>query len=216
MSLLYQLQQYIDLRIKEFGIIPTQRRAELMQLAQFVAECLAAARAVDIVFVCTHNSRRSQFAQVWARAASIHYSIDQVRVFSGGTEVTACDLRTVAALRRAGMVIEVVDPHVPNPIYRISMTHAGAGDVCCFSKLVGQPPNPTQGFCAVMTCSQADEMCPIVAGCEARVTIAYDDPKLSDNTDFESEVYDERCRQIAREMLFAFAHVDQILALKNR
>jgi hypothetical protein len=35
----------------------------------------------------------------------------------------------------------------------------------------------------------------------------YDDPKDYDDTDQEQAKYDERCRQIAREMFFTFQYV---------
>ena len=58
---------------------------------------------------------------------------------------------------------------------------------------------------AVMTCSDADEACPVVFGAEDRFSVPYNDPKEFDNTEFEEVNYDERCRQIAREMLYIFA-----------
>ena len=58
-----------------------------------------------------------------------------------------------------------------------------------------------------MTCSDADEACPIVFGAAERITIRYNDPKAFDDTEQETEKYDERCRQIAREMLFAFSQI---------
>jgi len=36
----------------------------------------------------------------------------------------------------------------------------------------------------------------------ARFALPYDDPKQSDGTPTEVKTYDERCRQIAREMLY--------------
>jgi arsenate reductase (thioredoxin) len=47
--------------------------------------------------------------------------------------------------------------------------------------------------------------CPIVRGASHRVSIPYKDPKVADDTPTESAAYDERCAQIAREMLFAFS-----------
>jgi len=58
-----------------------------------------------------------------------------------------------------------------------------------------------------MTCSDADEACPFVAGAELRVPIRYDDPKAADGTPAETSAYDERCLQIATEMLYLFSRV---------
>ena len=78
----------------------------------------------------------------------------------------------------------------------------------CFSRIYHQPPNPTDRFCAVMTCSAADAGCPVVFGASERIAIRYDDPKEHDGTALEEQQYDERCRQIAREMLFALQATD--------
>lgn len=55
-----------------------------------------------------------------------------------------------------------------------------------------------------MTCNNADEGCPIVFGAEARFPVKYDDPKASDNTPEQTQVYVERSLQIAAEMFYVF------------
>jgi arsenate reductase len=77
----------------------------------------------------------------------------------------------------------------------------------CFSKVFDAEPNPTKDYCAVMTCSQADEACPVVIGCDLRAPIRYEDPKVADDTPMESERYDERSRQICTEMLYMMSLV---------
>jgi len=62
--------------------------------------------------------------------------------------------------------------------------------------------NPTLCFRAVMTCDEADEACPIVTVGSARISLPYEDPKNADGTPLEALKYDERCRQIATEMLW--------------
>lgn len=59
-----------------------------------------------------------------------------------------------------------------------------------------------------MTCSRADESCPVVMVADLRVGIPYDDPKAADGTPEESARYDERCKQIATEMLYLFSRVE--------
>ena len=89
------------------------------------------------------------------------------------------------------------------------MVRCGAGSpgVESFSKLVDEAPNPDAGFAAVMTCAEADAACPIVPGAEARILLRYEDPKNADGTDRETEAYNERCAQIARELLAAMRMV---------
>jgi hypothetical protein len=62
-----------------------------------------------------------------------------------------------------------------------------------------------------MTCSQADEGCPFIAGAETRIPITYEDPKISDHTPEQTQVYAERSLQIAAEMLYVFSGLKLIL-----
>ena len=77
-----------------------------------------------------------------------------------------------------------------------------------FSKKYDSEPNPQQEFAAIMVCTDADEKCPIVFGTDFRFPLPFDDPKAFDNTDLEAAKYDERCRDIAREMLFCLSRVE--------
>jgi arsenate reductase len=59
-----------------------------------------------------------------------------------------------------------------------------------------------------MTCSHADENCPVVVGMEKRISLPYDDPKDFDGTPQESSKYTERVMEIGKEILFAFSQVN--------
>ncbi|MEM8606217.1 MAG: protein-tyrosine-phosphatase [Myxococcota bacterium] len=196
------LQRHIEQWVGGFDTIDSGRRAVLEHLAAFVTD--NAGGTIPLTFICTHNSRRSHMAQLWAAAAAAHYGVSGVAVFSGGTETTAFNPRAVAAMERAGFVIET--PGGENPRYLVSYAD-GAEPIACFSKVYDDPVNPSEGFAAVMTCSSADEACPVVQGAAERVSITYEDPKASDDTPEETDTYDARCRQIATEMLFVFSRV---------
>lgn len=202
-ALFPELAAWLAERAAEFDDIPVKRRNTLHELARIVQRRLVAADTARLVFICTHNSRRSHMCQIWAQTAAHCYGIPGVVTFSGGTEPTALNPRVAAALRRSGLRI---DPStVPdNPVYRVRFS-SGAEPMECFSKLYDQPPNPMVGFCAIMTCSEADRDCPVVLGADDRISLPYDDPGRFDSTDLESAAYDERCRQIAREMLYLCA-----------
>jgi len=88
----------------------------------------------------------------------------------------------------------------------VSTSDSGTPQVC-FSKAYGDAPNPGTGYCAVMTCSQADDACPLVMGCDLRMPIRYEDPKVADDTELETQRYDERCAQICGEMLYMMSLV---------
>ena len=200
------LARYIEDRKAEFDAIPADRKAALEELAEFVAT----ARDTGVVrlnFICTHNSRRSHFGQVWAQVGAHHFGIDSlVQTYSGGTEATAFNERAVGALRRAGLDIHPAAIS-DNPRYAVHYTADRAPMVCFSKKYDDASANPTSGFAAVMTCAQADRGCPVVYGSAARFSTPYEDPKAGDGSPEERDTYDERCAQIAREMLYVMSRV---------
>jgi arsenate reductase len=79
--------------------------------------------------------------------------------------------------------------------------------IISFSKTYFDDFNPKSNFAAIMTCSNADEGCPMVFGAEARFPIKYDDPKAFDGTEVMNEKYTERSLQIASEMQYVFSKI---------
>lgn len=200
------LDKYLKNIEAEFIEIPEERIEILKQLGDYVISALNRDGQAQLVFICTHNSRRSQFGQLWALTAAQFYGIQNIGTFSGGTGSTAFNPRAVAAIERAGFQIEKLESNLDNPQYLISSGGNLPGNPM-FSKIYSDEANPDKAFCAIMVCSDADEACPFVPGAEDRISMPYDDPKTFDNTDKEETKYDERCRQIAREMFFTFKHV---------
>jgi len=200
------LREYVEARAAEFDQIPEERRAQLAEIAVFVRTRVRLGQPALLTFICTHNSRRSHLAQVWAKVAATYYGAHGVETFSGGTEATAFNPRAIQALKRAGFAIATSEPDKSNPHYHVRF-HDSGPTMECFSKVYHEDPNPKKDFCAVMTCSQADQSCPLVAGAALRIAVPYEDPKAFDGTPEETERYDERCKQIAREMLYIFSKV---------
>lgn len=203
--LLPGLQATADRLVKQFNTIPTERRELLALLTGFVQEKLNAKEVVNLNFICTHNSRRSHISQLWAQAAAHYYSVPNVKSYSGGTEATAFNPRAVRAMRDAGFAITEVKPG-QNPAYDVLVAE-GVTPVVAFSKAYNDPFNPDKNFAAIMTCSDADENCPLVIGASARIALTYHDPKAFDDTAQEAEKYRERVEQIGTEILFAFSNV---------
>ena len=198
------LREYIQDALLHTGAIAAPRKATLEEVAGFVATKRSEGEAAELIFICTHNSRRSQMAELWAAAAAQHFGIDGVRTFSGGTEATAFDPRAVAAMERAGFLVRTRGGE--NPRYRVRFSD-DAPALECFSKTYDDAFNPARGFAAIMTCSDADEACPVVLGAALRARLPYDDPKVADGTPDETLQYDARCMQIATEMLYLFSRV---------
>ena len=202
-SLLPQLRITVDQLIHEFDQIEEDRRKLLKELSNFVREKLVVEEKVFLNFICTHNSRRSHIAQLWAQTAAHHFDIANVECFSGGTEVTAFNPRAVKAMQDVGFNITKISGG-DNPNYEVRFS-TDAPSIISFSKKYDGPFNQAKNFAAIMTCSHADENCPLVSGASTRIAITYDDPKDFDETLLEEAKYNERVRQIGREMLFAFS-----------
>lgn len=198
------LTAYLKARQLEFSQISEARIAVLERLAAYIRKQKEAAIPVSLNFICTHNSRRSHLSQIAAATALAYYGIGEVRTFSGGTETTAFHPNAVATLRRAGF--QILNPGGINPVYKVRFS-SSVEEMECFSKVFDHPINPKRDFAAIMTCSDADAHCPFLSGASFRLSLTYEDPKVSDGTSGESEVYDARLRQISRELLFACSKV---------
>lgn len=159
-----------------------------------MGERIAKGQDAKLTFVCTHNSRRSHLTQIWTQIAAAHFGVNHVQTFSGGTEVTACNPRTVAALKRSGLRFSITEESSSNPHYAVAFSDMEP-PLICFSKVFNRPPNPSSNYWPVMTCSHADQNCPVAIGCDLRLAIRYEDPKVSDDTPQEAATYDERCAQ---------------------
>jgi arsenate reductase len=203
--MLSTLQTKIDQLITQFGQIPTERRETLKELTKFVQDKINADKPAYLNFICTHNSRRSHLSQLWAQAAAHYYSIKNVFCFSGGTEATAFNPRAVKAMQEAGFNISKTKDG-DNPVYEVRFA-PNAPPVIAFSKKYDDPFNHNKDFAAIMTCSHADENCPLVLGASGRIALTYDDPKEFDYTPLEAARYSERVHQIGREILYAFSQV---------
>jgi len=200
------LQRYLQDAGNRFDEIPSSRKDDLVKVADYIRERLSKSEPAKLTFICTHNSRRSHLSQIWAQVAADCYGLSGVETFSGGTEATALNPRAVAAMQRCGLKIVADDLNAVNPRYSVYGSDTSEPQIC-FSKVYDAPPNPTNDYCAVMTCSQADEACPLVMGCDLRAAIRYEDPKVADDTEFEAQRYDERSVQICSEMLYLMSLV---------
>lgn len=183
--------------------IAEQRTTTLKPLVDYIRECTKLNRPMRLNFICTHNSRRSHLAQVWAQVWAQQMDILHVTCYSGGTEATAFNPRAVAALQRAGLQIEADDEKAKNPRYHVHLPKGGT--LLCYSKKYDDEANPPADFAAVMTCTEADAACPTVPGATVRISLPYRDPKEADGTAEEQLRYDERCLQIATEMAYVFS-----------
>jgi len=193
-----------DALVKNFAEIAAARKMLLEKLATYIQNKVDHTQVVNLVYVCTHNSRRSHLGQVWAAVAASYYGIENINTFSGGTEATSFNPNAIKALVSAGFDVQQTTGN-NNPVYKVFFGNNQF--TTCFSKLYDDLQNPSQNFAAIMTCSDADENCPFISGCDLRIGTTYHDPKAFDNTVLQDEKYTERSNQIAMECLYVFSKI---------
>jgi arsenate reductase (thioredoxin) len=201
MNLYPILQTYVE-QAKDLPI-SEERKAILQVLIDYIQNKVMLKQKINLNFICTHNSRRSQFSQIWGKVAAAYYGIT-IESFSGGVEVTAFNERAVESIKRFGF--KVSQQGEVNPKYFVFYSDDD-NPIVAFSKVYNDTANAQSGFAAIMTCSHADENCPFIPGAEARIPVRYEDPKAFDNTDQEALMYDTRSLQIASELLYVFSKI---------
>ena len=124
-----ELDNTIKKALNEFHLISDERKKILHQLTDFVSGENALA---DLIFICTHNSRRSHLSQVWAQVAANYFGYFGVTCYSGGTEATAFFPSAIQALENAGLKVKKLSQD-PNPVYAIKY-NVDIHPIICFSK----------------------------------------------------------------------------------
>lgn len=185
--------------------ISAERKLLLDEMAAYLQEKISNRKEIRLNFICTHNSRRSQFSQIWAQTAAAYYGI-AAYCYSGGVEVTAFNPRAVSAIHRDGFKLEKKEGE--NPVYFVFYSDEGE-PIVTFSKVFDDSVNATKEFAAVMTCDHADENCPFIPGAEKRFPLRFEDPKAYDGSPLEEKMYSKRSRQIAAELFYLFEKVSK-------
>ncbi len=131
-----------------------------------------------VLFLCTHNSARSQMAEGLLR----YLAGDRFEVTSAGTEATSVRPEAVAAMADLGIDISGQESKT-------------------LERYLGEP------FDYVITvCDDANEACPVLPGAKSRLHWSFRDPSQATGTDEERlEVFrtvrDELRERIERELV---------------
>lgn len=185
--------------------ISNERKEVLQPLIEFIQNKIDNNNPVLLNFICTHNSRRSHLSQIWAQTMSYYFEIPNINCYSGGTEATALFPKVVETLLKQGFeIVQLSEQN--NPIYAIKYDQ-NAVPIIGFSKEYFHDFNPKSNYAAVVTCSSADENCPVVLGAEQRFAVRYNDPKMFDGTPEMDEKYKEKSLEIASEMYYVFSKI---------
>jgi len=196
------IKEQCDELVKQFSSISEERKKLLELISQYIQTKKDQHETIRLMYVCTHNSRRSHFGQVWSKVAASYFGIEQVENYFGGTKAKTFNPNGIKALEKTGFKIKKIEESL-NPFYQVYFEKE---DYCtCFSKVYGDSHNPSSNFAAIMTCSDAEENCPFIPGVDLRIATTYDDPKAFDGTELQEAKYLERSKQIALECLYIFS-----------
>jgi arsenate reductase len=133
-----------------------------------------------VLFLCTHNSARSQMAEGLLR----HLGGNRYAAFSAGTEATHVRPLAIRAMSELGIDLSLQESKT-------------------LDRYLGEP------FDAVVTvCDQAAEACPVFPGAKRRLHWSFPDPSKAQGSEADQlavyrEVRDDIRRHIERELLTA-------------
>jgi arsenate reductase len=198
-----KIEDIID--VLDISSIQEDRKDILQSLTNYIQEKVDNKTDVNLNFICTHNSRRSHLAQIWAQTLAAYFKIPHVHCYSGGTEATAIFPMTTKTLMNQGYVFQTL-VEGENPIYTIKYS-PNRQPIIGFSKIYNDDFNPSSNFAAILTCSEADHDCPFIPNADIRIPLTFEDPKKYDNTPLQEEKYKERSLNIATELYYIFSKV---------
>ena len=148
----------------------------------------------NIVFICTHNSRRSQYCEVWGNVFSILYN-EKLTLYSAGTVSTNVYPEVINSFSRAGLETKsnntIVFNNTPIKLDSKTLDEIGA-----------------KKFISLITCSDAEKSCPIDKRSIKNIQFFHRDPKAFDDTPQEIEAYDSICFIIAKQLNYIIKRIN--------
>jgi arsenate reductase (thioredoxin) len=208
MVLYPEIEIYIKNCLKDLDSISASRLKNLNKIIRYIKGKIQQKEEINLVYLCTHNSRRSQYGQIWGKIAAEYYGISGIRTFSGGTEITAFHPVAVKTAQEAGFRIQKLSDSL-NSGYEVYYSEA-LPPIRCYSKLYTDQSIPSERFCTIVNCTEADSDCPLIPGSDIRVFLPYSDPRAFDYSPIQSEKYHERFKEIATENLYIFSKLKAV------
>ena len=192
-----------------FSKAPSEDRIDRLEA---IALAFAKEEELKLNFICTHNSRRSHFSEILFRTAALHFGLNHVQTFSGGTEGTALFPVVAESCKRFGFetLEEAAYGQRAWKIFHPALETEETTPLL-FSKVYSHQLNPQEGYHAIMVCDSANEACPVVFGAKERHPLLFIDPKRSDGTEEQAKVYDETLALIASELGYIARRVSELI-----
>jgi arsenate reductase len=129
-----------------------------------------------VLFLCTHNSARSQMAEGWLR----HLAGDRYEVHSAGTEATRVQPLAIRVMAEVGIDISGHESKT-------------------LDRYLDQPWDVV-----ITVCDEAAEACPAFPGGRERLHWSFPDPSRASGSEEEQLAVYRRVRNAIRERIAAF------------
>ena len=72
------IKKYCDNLINAFETIPNERKENLEKISNYIQNKISQNKTAALIFICTHNSRRSHFGQIWTQTACGYYNLKNI------------------------------------------------------------------------------------------------------------------------------------------
>lgn len=185
--------------------IPEDRIKKINKLIRYIKLDQDKNIKTQLNFICTHNSRRSQFSQIWSATFAYYFNHTNIFSFSGGTEVTQTYKSVIKTLEKIGFKITQKSKSF-NRHYLVDISKTNK-NIILYSKMYNCKMNPKSEFIAIMNCNNADINCPIIPGSISRFSLPYEDPKRFDGYNDELYQYSKINIEIATSMKYLFENI---------
>ena len=178
-------------RIDSFN--PNQKRKKrLDNIASVINENLNKTRS--IVFLCTHNSRRSQICEVWGKVFAEIYR-KKININSAGAFKTVVHSQVYESIVKCGLIVNnKKEIFFDKKKFKLN------------SKTIDSLT--MKNFIAVMTCSNAEKSCPNDPRSIRNIKMFFNDPRIYDETDKMSREYLNTTIYIAEELNYIFKNIN--------
>lgn len=194
------MSDFIGKHLLQLDQLSSGRMLELDRLAKLIKLCQKEGIS-DVLFVCTHNSRRSQIAELSLAQALDEVGYPNLKVHSCGTESTSIPQQIKDLYVSKGYIVSDLDGAVN--------VSNGNWSKNIYSKTIDDGNMPDRNI-AVMVCDHASESCPHSPKFMHRYNLNYTDPKLHDGTEQESKAYQKAYDKISREMVYLALKLDEL------
>lgn len=183
--------------LDQMSTIKEGRLNILDKIAVIVGKDLTNSLPVNFVFVCTHNSRRSQMAEFALKSFLNVLHFSEIGVYSCGIEKTAVAQPVIELFKNLGLDVTEQEHGVMvgKHIVLTSKNH--------------KDPSLPQNLLAIMVCDHAAESCPFVPSFTQRFSLEFHDPKSSDGSPEEVAAYHKAWTKISREMAYLALKIEE-------